>query len=92
MHRHLVLTAYDVSHPRRLKAARSAVSAWAHGGQKSVWECFATRTERAALGGAMCAPLDMTCDRLALFLPPEQEPLVLGLARPVRDEALIFIG
>jgi len=90
--RELVVTAYDVSHPRRLARARGAVSAWAHGGQKSVWECFARPWERAALGREVLSPLSPEQDRLALLRPAEGGGRFLGVARPGEDAPLIYIG
>lgn len=63
----LHIVAYGVRCPRRLATVRRAVTAWAHGGQRSVWECRARPGERAALLAAMQAPLDLRVDSLAVF-------------------------
>jgi len=92
MHRQLVLTAYDVSDPRRLKAARARVSEWAHGGQKSVWECFAGIPERGVLGHDLFNPLDPRYDRLALLLPARDGVRMLGRSVLSREGPVIFVG
>jgi len=92
MSRHLLITAYDVTDANRLAAARVRVSEWAHGGQKSVWECFAARRDRAVLGSAMMAPLDPKQDRLTLLLPRQRGILTLGRAEIADDGPLIFLG
>lgn len=92
MPRLLHLVAYDVSDARRLAAARDAVSGWAAGGQRSVFECLATPTERAALAAEMRAPLDLACDRLGVFAVAGDGARALGLGRIARDEPLIWVG
>lgn len=89
----LHLVAYDVVCPRRLARARAAVTAWAHGGQRSVWECRAAPTERAALVAAMSAPLDLDADRLAIFDLPAGGPFIaLGRAAPPHRSGLVYVG
>jgi CRISPR-associated protein Cas2 len=89
----LHLVAYDVRCPRRLAAARRAVTAWAHGGQRSVWECRARPGEREALLAAMAAPLDLRVDSLALFdLPPSGPFIAMGRGRPPVGGALVYVG
>jgi len=92
MSRHLLVTAYDVTDAQRLAAARARVSEWAHGGQKSVWECFASRPERPLLGSAMMAPLNPKQDRLTLLLPRRRGILTLGRGEIADDGPLIFLG
>ena len=89
----LHLVAYDVRTPARLAAARRAVTSWAHGGQRSVWECWARPTERDQLYGAVGAPLDLAEDCLALFTLPRSGPFIaLGRGRPPELAQLLYVG
>lgn len=92
MPRKLVLVAYDVCDPRRLAAAREAVSGWAHGGQRSVFECLALPTERGPLSAEMRAPLLLCEDRLALFAVREGGAQALGLGRIATDAPVVWVG
>ncbi len=47
--RRLYVAAYDISDERRLRAAFQILAGYAVGRQKSVFECFLTEAERAAL-------------------------------------------
>lgn len=88
----LMLAAYDVTDPKRLKNARLAVTDWAHGGQKSVWECYATRQHRRRILAGMIAPLDPEADRLALLVPEMAAARRLGRGAFAEDGPLILIG
>jgi CRISPR-associated protein Cas2 len=89
----LHLVAYDVTCPRRLVRARKAATAWAHGGQRSVWECWASPRDRTALRTAMLAPLDLRQDRLALFDLPAGGPFIaLGRGAIPQRASMIYVG
>lgn len=90
--RSLLLVAYDVTDPRRLAAARDAVSGWASGGQKSVFECLARPAERRALSAEMLGSIDITEDRLAVFAIRSSASRTLGLGRVSRDQPVIWVG
>ncbi|SES91218.1 CRISPR-associated endonuclease Cas2 [Oceanicella actignis] len=92
MPRQLLLVAYDISHPRRLASARDAVSAWAAGGQKSVFECHAAPAERAELARQMQRALAFEQDRLALFLTRAETARAMGIGEVARDEPLVWVG
>lgn len=92
MRRKLVLVAYDVCDRRRLAAAREAVSAWAHGGQRSVFECLALPAERGQLSAEMRAPLLLRDDRLALFAVRDGGAHALGLGCIAADAPVVWIG
>ena len=92
MSRKLIITAYDVAHPRRLQKAREQVTEWAHGGQKSVWECFSTSWERQTLSAQMLGIINTSEDRLALLVPSGPVEMTLGISMIARDEPLIYIG
>jgi CRISPR-associated protein Cas2 len=87
------LAAYDVSCPRRLQAALDRVRAHATGGQKSVYECWLSAAEKAALLADMAAVLDERQDRfLLLRLDPRARPLALGSAVPAADPPFFYAG
>ncbi len=92
MSRRFVLAACDISDPRRRARMRNTVSAWAHGGQKSVWECFVTPAEEPAFEQALLGNLDQTRDRLAILHPHRRGARMLGRARLAEDAPLVFIG
>lgn len=87
-----LLAAYDVTDPGRLKGARLAVTDWAHGGQKSVWECFAVRQHRRDMLSQLIEPLDPRCDRLALLMPEMAKARQIGRGVFAHDAPLILVG
>tara|TARA_B100001093_G_C26302387_1_gene789999 strand:- start:30 stop:308 length:279 start_codon:yes stop_codon:yes gene_type:complete len=90
--RNLILAAYDVQSPKRLKDVRLAVTDWAHGGQKSVWECFASKYSELILTEVLQNCLDPGCDRLALFRPDAGKPRSLGKGSISEDSTFILMG
>jgi len=84
------LVAYDVTDPKRLQSVRLAITDWAHGGQKSVWECWAT--ESREMIAAVQGGLDPHFDRLAFLRPEFSQSRCLGMATFSEDNRLIFIG
>lgn len=91
--RQLFLAAYDIAHPRRLKAALEIVRGYATGGQKSVHECFLSEGEKTALLHAMAQLLDETEDRfLLLRLDPRSPVLTLGIADAPVDAPYFYFG
>lgn len=90
--RNLILVAYDVQSPKRRKAVRLAVTDWAHGGQKSVWECFASKHSEPILTEVLQNCLDPNCDRLALFRPDSGKPRSVGKGLISEDSAFILMG
>lgn len=65
--RPLYIAAYDVSEPARLRKVHHVVKRFATGGQKSVFECFLTPSERDELLTDVREILDEDEDRLALL-------------------------
>lgn len=93
MKRSPFIVAYDVVEPGRRADVHRAVTAWAHGGQKSVFECWAAARETDALKAAVAAPLDPRTDRLAvLALPPAGPFIALGRGRTPRLDRLLYVG
>ncbi len=77
--RQLHLVAYDVSEPRRLRAALHLTRRYATGGQKSVHECWLTAAEKGRLLADLAQILDEAHDRLlCLRLDPRQRVVTLG--------------
>jgi CRISPR-associated protein Cas2 len=92
--RRLVIAAYDIVAPRRLKRALKHCTGFATGGQKSVHECWVTPSE----GRALRAGLEKICDPIAdrwmvAEVGAKHAVITLGRARaasPPRD--VLFIG
>lgn len=93
MSRHLYLVGYDVADPKRLRRMLACVKRHATGGQRSVFECWLNDAERRDLlhdTGRLLRPSE---DRFFLVrLDPRQKPELLGLAAPVVDDALFYLG
>ncbi|RMD48426.1 MAG: CRISPR-associated endonuclease Cas2 [Alphaproteobacteria bacterium] len=92
MTRKLFLAAYDVSDPRRLADARDAVTGWASGGQRSVFECFVASGRRSQMSAELREPLELSIDRLALLRVRRRGARGLGIADISRDEPVLWIG
>jgi CRISPR-associated protein Cas2 len=91
--RDLYLAAYDVSEPRRLKAALQLTRAYATGGQKSVHELWLTPAERQGLVEDMSVLLDLGTDRfLLLRLDPRSRVHTLGRAVAPSDPDYFYVG
>ena len=89
----LYIAAYDVSKPSRLRKVRGVVKRFATGGQKSVFECFLTPSEREELLADARAILDEDEDRLALLRVEERaRPMLLGIATPAVDPDFLYVG
>ena len=83
--RQLYLAAYDISDPGRLRRGLKVLRRYASGGQKSVFECFLSATEKAALLHAIDAVIEPTEDRFFLVrLDRQSKVQALGIAvRPL---------
>jgi CRISPR-associated protein Cas2 len=91
--RDLYLAAYDVTDPRRLRAALHLVKGYATGGQKSVHECFLTPAERARLLLDMTQLLEEQDDSfLLLRLDPRARVLTLGIASEPKETPYFYFG
>jgi len=91
--RRLYIAAYDVSHPRRLRAIMNAARAYATGGQKSVYECFLTPAEKRAFLIAADKILKPGEDRMMLLrLDPRSRSHALGLAVAPVDPPFFYQG
>ena len=89
----LYIAAYDVSEPARLRKVHHVVKRFATGGQKSVFECFLTPSEREELLAGACEILDEDQDRMALLrIEQRARPMLLGVAVPAVDPDFFYIG
>ncbi|HUL13638.1 MAG TPA: CRISPR-associated endonuclease Cas2 [Methylococcaceae bacterium] len=89
----LYIAAYDICHPRRLRAALHVLRGYASGGQKSVFECFLTPAEKQDLLDEIRAVMDETEDRfLLLRLDPRSRVQVLGIAVEPIDPEFYYVG
>jgi CRISPR-associated protein Cas2 len=92
MERRLYLAAYDVTHPRRLKAALDLVKGYATGGQKSAYECWLSEGEKSGLLHDMALILEEEKDRFLLIgLDPRARVYTLGTAEKPADVTLFYI-
>ena len=81
MQRTLYLVAYDVCEPRRLSKVCRYLTAFRVGGQKSVFEIWATFAELKAIRADLGLLMDLTEDRLhILALDPRMTPRCHGRA------------
>jgi len=93
MKRHLFLAAYDVADPGRLRRMLVAVKRYATGGQKSLFECWLTKSERRALLAATRDEMDLEEDRFFLLrLDPRCKPQLLGVALPPTNPEFFYYG
>lgn len=93
MNRRLYLAAYDISSPRRLRAALSLLKGAASGRQKSVFECFLTGGERRELIKAMIGIINPAEDRFLLLpLTAADEIKTLGKGVAPGDHSYWYIG
>lgn len=91
--RSLYLAAYDVAHPRRLRAALDLVKGYSTGGQKSVHECFLTEGEKARLLHDMALVLEEDEDSfLLLRLDPRARVLTLGRGIEPADPPYFYLA
>ncbi len=91
--RPLYLAAYDVSDPSRLRRALHVVRNYSTGGQKSVYECFLSKGEKAQLIEEIEAVIDSKEDRFFLLrLNPGAKFETLGIAEKPRDTSYFYIG
>lgn len=91
--RRLYLAAYDVSCPRRLRAALQVLKGYASGGQKSVFECFLSAAERTELLARVREVIDPAEDRFLLLPLAGDRPVgTLGIAVPPEDPEYYYVG
>ncbi len=65
--RQLYLAAYDIASNRRLRKALYVLRGYASGGQKSVFECYLTDSEKSSLLKSIYQIIDFNEDRFILL-------------------------
>lgn len=91
--RQLYLAAYDISCNRRLRKALYVLRGYASGGQKSVFECFLTRTEKTQLLDEIGLVIDPEEDRFILLkLTGAKHIRTLGKAVLPQDGSFFYVG
>jgi len=91
--RQLYIAAYDIRDPKRLRKTLRVIRAYASGGQKSVYECFLSKSEKAALPSEVSDVIDTDEDRFFLLrLDPRSKVYTLGKALPPQDGAFYYVG
>lgn len=91
--RQLYLAAYDISCNRRLRKALYVLRSYASGGQKSVFECFLSNTEKAQLLEDIGLVIDSVEDRFILIkLAGPDHIRTLGKAMMPQDGSFFYVG
>lgn len=90
--RSLHLAAYDIRHPRRLRKALHVLKDFASGGQKSVFECYLTATERRELLDRIAQVMDLDDDRFLIVPLGSGAVKVLGVAVQPADPGFYYVG
>lgn len=79
--RQLHIAAYDVRNPRRLRRALYILKDFTSGGQKSVFECYLSASERKELLSRVGDVLDTDADRFMVVpIPAGALVHVMGVA------------
>lgn len=80
-HRNLYLVAYDIRHPRRLSRVCRYLTGYKVGGQKSVFEIWATTAEMRHIRADLEKLTEPDKDRIhILTLDPRMKPRCFGRA------------
>lgn len=90
--RTLHLASYDISQPRRLRAALAIARRFASGGQKSVHECWLDTREHALLLWAYRNLLDLQHDRVLVIRVDPRRPMIWrGAGRAPAEGQLLLV-
>lgn len=91
--RQLYLAAYDISNNSRLRKALFVLRTYASGGQKSVFECYLTNTEKAQLLANITDVINPDEDRFILLkLAGAKQVRTLGKAVVPQDGSFFYVG
>lgn len=91
--RQLYLAAYDIASNRRLRKALYVLRGYASGGQKSVFECYLTESEKLSLLRSINQTIDLNEDRFILLkLIGVNHIEVLGKAVLPQNEFFYYAG
>lgn len=92
MKRTVYLVAYDVREPKRLQLMRQTVKDFACGGQKSVFECWLSSTEKQQLVQRSQQVMVAEDAFLLVQLSVKNTLYCLGVACPLADENFLYVG
>jgi len=91
--RQLYVAAYDISCNRRLRKALYVLRSYASGGQKSVFECFLTASEKRQLLEDIALVINPLEDRFILLrLAGVKHIRTLGKAVLPQDGSFFYVG
>ncbi|NOT11619.1 MAG: CRISPR-associated endonuclease Cas2 [Methylococcaceae bacterium] len=91
--RQLYIAAYDIADNKRLRKALYAVRTYASGGQKSVYECYLSTSEKVALLAEINSIINLQEDRFMLLkLDTRCRVRILGKAVPPQDGSFYYVG
>jgi len=93
MARTLYLIAYDISDEKRLAGVHNFLKAFSTGGQKSVYECFLTKSELSYIKQALLVLINEEEDRIHIFtMDGRSKTHTLGIAVQPHDPSFFYIG
>ena len=91
--RQLYIAAYDITCNRRLRRALYVIRGYASGGQKSVFECYLTPSEKVQLLAEITQIIEPLEDRfLLLRLVGAKQIRLLGKAVLPQDGSFYYVG
>lgn len=89
----LYIVAYDITEPKRLNNARYFIKNYSTGGQKSVFECFLTDSEKMMVLSSLSNIIDSKTDRVHIFsLDGRSKSHTLGIAIEPSDPDFFYFG
>lgn len=91
MNRRLYVFAYDIGDNKRRSRVRRLLRAYAVGGQKSLFECLLSVSERESLCNELKAVLDKGDKVVVALLPDNGEYLPFGRAKPLVSELFLMV-
>ncbi len=91
--RTLYIAAYDIANASRLRKVLTIIKGSTTGGQKSVYECFLDKTEKALFLKEIHHEIDEDEDRFLLIpLDPRSKVRIMGIAVKPADPSYFYIG
>lgn len=91
MQRNLYLAAYDIREAKRLQHMRHIVQDFASGGQKSVFECWLSQTEKQQLLQRSQQVMLAEDAFLLVQISVKDTLYCLGAACPLADENFLYV-
>jgi CRISPR-associated protein Cas2 len=91
--RSLYLVAYDITDQTRLSRVRHFLKGYSTGGQKSVYECFLTKSELNQVSQELKVLIDEETDRIHVFaMEGRSRTHTLGVAVQPQDPEYFYVG